>query len=103
MQDRQYRPVTDRAEELGGMPGRGQWPSLGLTVANHARHNQARIVEDRAERVTQRVTQFPAFVDRSRSRRRYMAGNASGKRELGKELLPPRLVLPHPGIDPRRA
>ena len=99
MQDRQHRAVTDRAEELGGMPGRGQWPSLGLTVADHARDNQAGIIEDSAERVTQRVTQFPAFVDRSRSSRCHMAGNASGKRELGKELLQSGLVLADVGIN----
>ena len=101
MQDRQHRPVADRVEELGGMPGRGQRPGLGLTVADDAGHDQVRIVEHGAERVAQRVAQFPAFVDRSRSRRRHMAGNASGKRELGEQLLHPGLVLTHVGIDLR--
>ena len=94
MQDRQHRPVADGIEELGGMPGRGQRTGLGLTVADDAGHDQVRIVEHGAERVAQRVAQFPAFVDRSRSRRRHMAGNASGKGELGEQLLHAR---PRPG------
>ena len=99
MQDRQHRPVADRVEELGGMPGGGQRPGLGLAVADDAGHDQVRIVERGAERVAQRVAQFPAFVDRSRSRRRHMAGNTAGKRELGEQLLHPGLVLTHVGID----
>src|SRR5271169_7127824 len=99
MPDSQDPPLGRPGGGLGGMPGCGQWPGLGLTVADYARDDQAGIVENSAERVTQRVAQFPAFVDRSRSRRCYMAGNASGKRELGTELLQSGLVLADVGID----
>ena len=51
MQDRQHRPVTDRIQELGGMPSRGQRPGLGLAVTDDAGHDQAGIVERGAERV----------------------------------------------------
>ena len=54
MQDRQHRPVADRVEELGRLPRGRQRPRLGLTVADHARHDQAGIVEHRPERVTGR-------------------------------------------------
>ena len=43
--------------------------------------------------MAERVTQLAAFVNRSRRRRRNMAGNSSGKGELFEQLFQPGFVL----------
>ena len=57
------------------------------------------IVERGAEGMAERIAQLAAFVDRPRRRRRDMAGNAAGKRELLEQLLQPGLVLRDVRID----
>src|SRR5664279_3812293 len=99
MQDRQDRPVADRVEELGGVPGGGQWSGLGLAITDHARHDQVRVVESRAERVAQGIAELAALVDRAWRRRGDMAGDPTRERELGEQLLQAGLVLADIGID----
>ena len=53
VQDRQHGAVGGGIEELIGMPGCGQRTGLRLTVADHAGDDQIRIIEDRAEGMTQ--------------------------------------------------
>ena len=76
------------------MPARRQRPGLGLTVADDAGHEEIRVVERRAEGVNERVPQFAALVDRPRHLRSNMTGDATGERELAKELLEPALAQP---------
>src|SRR6202011_1654265 len=52
-----------------------------------------------AERVTERIPQLAALVDRSRALRRCMAGNSSWKRKLNKQLPQPGLILADVWID----
>ena len=59
------------------MPARGQRPGFGLAVADDAGDDQIGIVERRAVRVRERVSELAAFVDRSRRLRRDMARNAA--------------------------
>ena len=63
VQDRQHRSVGHRVHELVGVPAAGQRPGLGLAVADHAGHQQLRIVEGRAVGVREAVAQFTALVD----------------------------------------
>src|SRR6185503_13451623 len=61
--------------------------------------DQARVVEDRAEGVRERVAELAAFVDRARRLRRGMARHAAGEGELPEELAQSRLVLRDVRID----
>ena len=81
------------------MPGRGQWPRFGLAIAYHAGDNQIGIVEYRAEGMAERIAQFTTLMDRSGTFRRGMAGYATGKRKLQKQLPQSGLVLADVGID----
>src|SRR5450756_2140262 len=49
--------------------------------------------------MAERIAQLTALVDRARALWRCVAGDASGKRKLNKELPKPRLVLADVGID----
>src|SRR5450759_2042073 len=81
------------------MPRRGQRSGFRLAIADDAGDNEIGIVEHRPERMAERVAQLAALMDRARTLRRCVAGHASRKRELNKELPKPRLVLADVGID----
>src|ERR1700733_9594212 len=49
VQNRQYGTIGDGIQELVGMPRCREWPGFRLAIANHASHDQLRIVEDGAE------------------------------------------------------
>ena len=93
VQDRQHRSVANRVEKLVGLPGGRQGTRFRFAIANHARNDQPGIVERGAEGMADRVPEFAAFVNRPRRRRRNVAGNPAGKRELLEQLLEPGLVL----------
>ena len=93
MQDRQHGSVGDRVEKLVGLPCGRQGARFRFTVADDAGDDQIGIVERGPEGMAERVPQFATFVNRPRSRRRNMAGNTAGKRELLEQLLEPGLVL----------
>ena len=99
MQDGQDRSVSNRVEELVGLPSRGQRPRFGLAIADDTGDGETGIVEDGSEGMAQRVAQLAAFVDRSWTLRRGMAGNATGKRKLEKQLSQPGLILADIGVD----
>src|SRR5215469_2744006 len=82
MKYRQNRSVASRIEIFVRMPTRSEWASLGFTIAHDTGDNQVRIVECRAIGVSKRVTQLPAFMDRTRSFRGDMTRDAIGPREL---------------------
>ena len=69
-------------EKLVRVPGGRQRTGLGFTVADDAGGDQIGIVEDRAERVAQRVAELAAFVDAAGRFRRDVARDAAGKRKL---------------------
>ncbi len=75
------------------MPARGQGAGFRLAIADDAGHQQVGIVECRAIRMRQRITELAAFVDGARRLRRRVAGNAAGKGKLREQLLHSRLVL----------
>lgn len=95
VQDGQHRAVARRIEEHVGEPAAGQRPGLRLTVADHAGHQQVRVVERGAVGVAQRVPQLAALVDRTRHVRRHVAGDAAREGELAEELGHPGLVARH--------
>src|ERR1700676_4862736 len=49
--------------------------------------------------MAERIAQLAALMDRARALRRGVAGNASGKRKLTKELPKPGLILADVGVD----
>ncbi len=81
------------------MPGRRQRAGLGLTVPDHAGHQQIRIVQRGAVGVRQRVAQFAPFVQGTRRLRRHMAGHAAGRGELREQPVHARLVPADIGIE----
>ena len=93
VQDRQHGSVGDRVEKLVGLPCGRQGARFRFTVADDAGDDQIGIVERGPEGMAERVPQFAAFVNRPRRRRRNVAGNPAGKRELHEQLLEPGLVL----------
>jgi len=99
VQHGQHRPVVDRMKKLVRVPARGQRAGLRLAIADHAGHEQVGIVERRAERVRQRITQLAALVNRARRLRRDVARNAAREGELFEQPPHPVLVLGDVGID----
>src|SRR5262245_1921629 len=93
MKDRQHRADADGIEELGGMPGSGQRSGLRFAVTHDYCDEEIWIVECGAEGMRDAVTQLPALVDRTRSLRRAVAADATGKREFFEELQHSLLVL----------
>ncbi len=93
VQDRQHRAVVDRVEELVRVPAAGQRPGLGLAVADHARHEQVRVVERRPVGVHQRVAELAALVDGAGRLRGRVRGDAAGEGELPEQPGHPRDVL----------
>ena len=87
MQDREDGAVRRRIQELVRVPARGQWPGLGLAVADDAGDEQLRVVERGAVGVAERVSELAALVDRAGRLGRGVAGHATGERELPEELL----------------
>jgi hypothetical protein len=85
VQDRQDGTVPYRIEELVGVPGGGQRARLGLAVADHARHQEPRVVERGPVGVREGVAQFAAFVDRSGGLGCDMTGDAAREGELPEE------------------
>src|SRR5205823_3207603 len=83
----------DRVEELVAMPAGGQRSGLGLAVADHTGNDEVGIVEDRAVSMGKGVAKLAAFVNGAGRFGRYMAGDAAGKAELGKQTLEPVLIL----------
>src|SRR5664280_2298782 len=81
------------------MPRRGKWSGFRLAIADDASDDQAGIVEHGPKGMAERIAQFAAFVDRTWTLRRCVAGNAAGKRKLNKELPKPGLILADVGID----
>src|ERR1039457_87515 len=81
------------------MPCRGQRSGFCLAVADHAGGDEIGIVEYRAERMAERITQLAALVDRAGTLRRCVAGDSSGKRKLNEEPAKPSLILADVGID----
>ena len=91
MQNRKDRAVPHRIEEVDGLPASFERTGLGFSVADHAGDDQIGIVECGAERVNQRVAEFPALVHGIRDVRSAMAGNAARRREFPEEK--PHAVL----------
>ena len=90
VEDREDRAVGLRVEELVRVPRRGQRPRLRLAVADHARHQEVRVVERRAVGVGERVAELAPLVDRPGRLGRHVARDAAGKGELPEQ--PPQAV-----------
>ncbi len=77
------------------MPAGGEGAGLGLAVADDRRRDQVRIVRDGPEGVRQGVAQLSSLVDRPRSLRRVMTGDATGEGKLLEESAHPPEILGH--------
>src|SRR5690606_13027830 len=97
--DRQDRAVAARIEELVRVPGCGEGAGLRLAVADHAGHDEIRIVERGTEGVYQSIAELTALVDRSGRLGRYVARHSAGERKLPEQFAQSLCVLPDLGID----
>ncbi len=86
VEDGEHGTVVDRVEELVRVPGGGERAGLRLAVADHTGDEQVRIVEGRAVRVSERVAELTALVDRAGRLRRDMTRHSAGERELPEQL-----------------
>jgi hypothetical protein len=93
VQDRQHAAVARRAQELVAVPPGGERAGLRLAVSDDACDDQIGVVERRAVRVGQRITELAALVDRARRLGRDVARNAAREAELFEQLLHPVFVL----------
>src|SRR5439155_26275367 len=93
VQNGQHYTIGGRIEEFIRMPTGGERAGFGLTVADDGRDNQVGIVESCPERVTQRVAQFTALLNRTGRFRRYVARYPAGEGEPPEHLLDPLFVL----------
>src|SRR5262249_42020531 len=92
VKNRQDCTIRCGIEKLVRVPTGGERASLGFTVTNDGRHDQARIIKGSPVRVTKRVAQFAAFVNGAGRFRGHMTGNAAGKGKLFKQLFHPLLI-----------
>ena len=93
VQDRQHSSIGLWIEKLVGLPRGRQGRRFRLTVADDAGDDQIGIVEGRTEGMAERIAQLAALVNRSRRRRRNVAGDAAGEGELLEQLLQSGFVL----------
>ena len=82
MQNRQNRTVARRIQKFVGMPRSCQRPGFCLAVADHAPDNQRGIIKNGAEGMAERISEFAALMNRSRTLCRGMARNSPRKGEL---------------------
>ena len=99
VQHRQDDAVGERVQQLVGLPGRGKRAGLGLAVADDREREEARVVENRAVGVGERVAELAALVDGAGGLGREVAGDAAGVGELAEELLEAGLVVGDVGTD----
>src|SRR5579872_5071112 len=66
MQDGKNRAITLRIEEFVGMPTGGERTGFRLAITHHTRDDEVGIVKSGTIGVQQRITEFAAFIDRSR-------------------------------------
>src|ERR1700722_2307746 len=62
MQDRQYRSISRRIQEVNALPAAFEWAGFGFAVANDASHDKVLIIESRSESVNQRISESSALV-----------------------------------------
>ncbi len=99
VQDGQHHTISQRIQELVGVPARGERASLRFAIANDAGHDQVRVVERSAECMGQRISQLATFMDRPGSFWRHVTGNAARERELLEQPLHALLVPSDVRID----
>src|SRR5262249_40667158 len=99
MEDRQNAAVPRRVEERVAPPAGGEWPGLGLAVADDAGDDQVRVVEGGAVGGAEGVAELAALVDAAGRLRGDVARDAAGKAELFKQFLHPLGVLADVRVD----
>src|SRR5260370_187226 len=99
VKDGQHGPVRGRIEKRIAAPGRRERAGLGLAVADHARHDQVRVVACSAEGVRQGISKLTTFVNRAWSLRRRVAWYSARKRKLAEQMTQPASILADLGID----
>ena len=99
MKNRQHGTIGDGIEKLVGVPRGRKRRRFRFAIANDAGDNQIGVVEHGPERMTERVSQFAAFVNGARRGGGNVAGNAAGKRELLEQQFHTGFVLRDIGVD----
>src|SRR5262245_39598834 len=99
MEDWQDNAVGHRIEEFVGMPARGERSGLRFAITDNTGDDQVGVVVGRAVRVRDRISEFPALVDRAWRLRGHVARNTARKGELGEETLHALLVLGDVWVD----
>ena len=101
MQDRQHCAVPRRVQKMDSRPRSRQRSRFSLAVANHSNHEQVRIVECRAEGVSEHVAELTTLVNRPRRGHAHVTRHASRRRELPEEPMHAFRVLRDARVDLR--
>ena len=99
MQNRQHHPVGGRVQEFVGMPGGRERSGFRFAITDHTGDDEVRVVERRAEGVTERVAEFSALMNGAGAFGRDVARNTAGEGELHEQLPEAGGVCGDPGID----
>src|ERR1700686_211900 len=86
VQDRKNDAVANGIQELVRMPTGREWTCLGFTVTNHAANQEVWVIKGCSVCMSNRVSQFTAFMNRPRRLRGDVTWNTSWERELLEEL-----------------
>ena len=98
VQDGEDCAVACGVEEFVGMPCRRERARLRFAVADGNGRDEVGVVEHRAERMGDGVTELAALIDGAGGLGRHMAGDAAGERELFAQFLHPFVVLSDVGV-----
>src|SRR5687768_5957694 len=93
MENGEDSAIRGGVQEFVRVPARGQRTGFRLAVTDHRRHDEVRIIKCRAKSMTERITQFAAFVNRAGRLRRNVAWNPAGEGKLFKQVLHSFLIL----------
>src|SRR6202158_3067363 len=87
MKDGKHRAIARGVQKFVGMPTGSQCPGLSFAVADDATDDQIRVIEGGAIGMSQRITQFAAFMNGAGGFRRYVTGNPVRPGKLAKQPL----------------
>lgn len=99
VENRQYRTIGNRVQELRAMPRGRQGSRLTLAIANHSERDEVRVIEDGAECMGDGVPELAALVERARSLRRCVRSDTAREGELLEEATHAFLVLGNGRVD----
>src|SRR5579884_587267 len=86
-------------QETDRFPRAFEWPRFCLSISDHRRNDQVRVIKGRAKRMREDIAKLAAFVNGTRSGHAHVAGDAAGCGELAEQVAQPISTLRNLRID----